>query len=113
MGTSLISTPIVDAPRFDPTDPDLQRDPVPLYRFLREEAPALELADGTWIVTRYPDVAGLLRSRRISSAQIGGDPGGPAASLAENGRHLILASDPPVHTRRPGSTRRATCWPMP
>ena len=92
-----------DTPRFDPTDPALHRDPAPLYRYLRERAPALELADGTWIVTRHADVAGLLRSRAISSAQIGGDPGGPAATLAENGRNLILASDPPVHTRRRGA----------
>ena len=81
----------------------LHRDPAPLYRYLRDRAPALELADGTWIVTRHADVARLLRSRAISSAQIGGDPGGPAATLAENGKHLILASDPPVHTRRRGA----------
>ena len=92
-----------DVPAFDPTDPALHRDPAPLYRYLRAEAPALELADGTWVVTRHADVARLLRSRAISSAQIGGDPGGPAATLAENGKHLILASDPPVHTRRRGA----------
>ena len=51
-------------------------------------------------MSRHADVGRLLRSRAISSAQIGGDPGGPAATLAENGKHLILASDPPVHTRR-------------
>jgi cytochrome P450 len=100
---TLIRDAGVDAPTFDPTDQALHRDPAPLYRFLRERAPALELADGTWIVTRHADVGRLLRSRAISSAQIGGDPGGPAATLAENGKHLILASDPPVHTRRRGA----------
>ncbi len=100
---TLIRDAGVDAPTFDPTDPALHRDPAPLYRYLRDRAPALELADGTWIVTRHADVGRLLRSRAISSAQIGGDPGGPAATLAENGKHLILASDPPVHTRRRGA----------
>jgi cytochrome P450 len=91
------------APAFDPADPGLHRDPAPLYRYLRERAPALELADGTWVVTRHADVAALLRSRAISSAQIGGDPGGPAATLAENGRHLIVTADGPVHARRRGA----------
>ena len=101
MGT-LIPRAAADVPTFDPADPTLHRDPAPLYRYLRERA-ALRLADGTWVVTRHADVAALLRSRAISSAQVGGDPGGPAATLAENGRHLILASDPPVHTRRRGA----------
>jgi cytochrome P450 len=110
---TLIRDAGVDVPAFDPTDPALHRDPGPLYRYLRERAPALELADGTWIVTRHADVARLLRSRAISSAQIGGDPGGPAATLAENGKHLILASDPPVHTRRRGAVaHRFTSHPV-
>ena len=113
MGTSLIAGQATEAPAFDPTDPALHRDPAPLYTFLRERAPALELADGTWIVSRHADVAGLLRSRAISSAQIGGDAGGPAATLAENGKHLILASDPPVHTRRRGAVaHRFTARPV-
>jgi cytochrome P450 len=84
-------------------DPALQADPFPLYRRLREEAPVIELDDGTWLVTRHADVSALLRNRSISSAQVGGNPGAPVAELEVNGRNLMIASDPPVHTRRRGA----------
>jgi cytochrome P450 len=101
------------APAFDPSDPALQADPFGLYRWLREHAPAVELADGTWLVTRHADVSALLRSRSISSAQVGGDPGAPVAELAGNGRNLMIASDPPVHTRRRGAVApRFTVHPV-
>ncbi|MCU1486359.1 MAG: cytochrome [Actinomycetia bacterium] len=94
-------------------DPALQADPFPLYRRLREESPVVELDDGTWLVTRHADVSALLRNRSISSAQVGGDPGGPVAELEVNGRNLMIASDPPVHTRRRGAVApRFTVQPV-
>jgi unspecific monooxygenase len=100
-------------PSFDPNDLALQANPYDLYRWLREQAPVVELNDGTWLVSRHADVVSLLRSRSISSAQIGGDTGAPVGEMAENGRHLMLASDPPVHTRRRGAVAgRFTTHPV-
>lgn len=90
-------------PAFDPHDTALHADPYELYRWLRDEAPVVELSDGTWLVSRHEDVVRLLRSRSISSEQVGGSTGAPVAELEQNGRHLMLASDPPVHTRRRGA----------
>jgi cytochrome P450 len=64
-------------------------------------------------VSRYDDVSRLLRSRALSSGQIGGDPGAPVAELAENGRHLMLTADPPDHARRRGAVApRFTSQPV-
>jgi cytochrome P450 len=91
------------APAFDPADPALQADPYALYRWLREHDPVAQLADGTWLITRHADVSALLRSRSISSVQVGGNVGAPVPELEENGRNLMIASDAPVHTRRRGA----------
>jgi cytochrome P450 len=88
---------------FDPHDGALHADPYPLWAALRESQPYAELPDGAWLVTRHDGVSRLLRSRAISSVQVGGSAGAPVAQLAENGRHLMLASDAPVHARRRGA----------
>jgi cytochrome P450 len=36
---------------FDPTDPELRRDPYPTYRRMREEAPAWRSPEGVWYFT--------------------------------------------------------------
>jgi cytochrome P450 len=84
----------------DPYDPELQQDPFPTYRRLREHHPVLRMPDGSVVVSRHPDVVALLKSESVSSAQEAGAAGAPVASLAEHSRAVMIASDPPVHTRR-------------
>ena len=52
------------------------------------------------MVSRHADVVALLKSEAVSSAQEAGAAGAPVASLAEHSRAVMIASDPPVHTRR-------------
>lgn len=87
----------------DPTDPDLQQDPFPTYRDLRDHHPVLTMADGSVVVSRHADVVALLSSPQVSSAQEAGAPGAPVAALAEHSQAVMIASDPPVHTRRRGA----------
>jgi cytochrome P450 len=46
----------------DPYDPELQQDPFPTYRRLREHHPVLRMPDGSVVVSRHPDVVALLKS---------------------------------------------------
>jgi cytochrome P450 len=62
-----VRSPAIDV---DITHPRHKADPFPLYRRLREEAPVCEVAmpDGqtAWLVTRYDDVAAVLKDDRFS-----------------------------------------------
>ncbi len=91
----------------DPTDPALRHDPAPVFRRWRDQQPGWQAPDGAVVVARHGDVDGLLRSRAISSAQPGGEAGAPAAALAEHGRWVMIASDPPEHGRRRGAVAPA------
>jgi len=84
----------------DPFDPEVQQDPFPTYRRLRDRTPVLPMPDGSVVVSRHADVVALLKSGAVSSAQEAGAAGAPVASLAEHSRAVMIASDPPVHTRR-------------
>ena len=50
-------------PVFDPLDPDQMADLLGTYRALRARAPVQKtpIAGGTWFLTRYEDMRGLLR----------------------------------------------------
>jgi cytochrome P450 len=91
----------------DPADPALRDDPGPVFSRWRDQQPAWEAPDGAVVVARHGDVDALLRSRAISSAQPGGEAGAPVATLAEHGRWVMIASDPPDHGRRRGAVSPA------
>ncbi len=90
---------------FNPLLPDVIEDPYPLYHRLRAEDPVHQMPAGMWVLSRYDDVAGLLRDPRfgrrgfqeIISARFGG-PG--------LGRSMLL-QDPPDHTRLRALVNRA------
>jgi cytochrome P450 len=52
-------------PRFDGSDPSLLEDPYPAYAELRETGGICRGGIGQWVVSRYDDVARLLRDPRL------------------------------------------------
>lgn len=94
---------------FDPTDPAFIADPYPVYQRLRARHPLLwNPATGQYIVSRFADVNGLLRDRRLgrtylhiaSHAEMGHDDPpewhDPFWRLVQSG---MLDREPPDHTR--------------
>ncbi len=99
-------------PVFNPLDPAFIADPYPFYRLLRETAPVFKTPQGFWLVSRYEDVAFVLRDRRFGKDFVGNmvrrygssrmdEPA--IASLA----HTMLVLDPPDHTRLRGLVTKA------
>ncbi len=93
--------------RFDPADPDLVRDPYPLYRHMQAQ-PGLHWALGNyWVATRYEDVRQVLMHRSfgqgefVRNIQLFYPPDFDVLShssfrwLSE----VFLMQDPPHHTR--------------
>jgi cytochrome P450 len=97
-------------PVFNPFDPAWRKDPYPLYRRLRNEAPVGQVPKvGTWYVTRFADCQALLRS----SESAGSDTRKSAkvqelmrSGLREAGdlreQRSFVFLDPPDHTRLRG-----------
>ena len=93
---------------FDPT-PEFRADPYPVYAQLRAQDPVRRTGLGLWVLTRYDDVATVLRDPRFSRegfeaafAVVDGTP-------AEPGRRQpsMLYRDPPDHTRLRAAVSRA------
>ncbi len=95
--------PAVTPTFFNPMDPDFIRNPYPYYAALREQDPVHMTAHGYWVVTRYKDVAPLLKDVRLSNRPA------PFALVNARNRERYLAAevangiipflDPPEHTR--------------
>ncbi len=106
---------------FDVSDPGLRRDPYPVYRRLRETAPAWRAPDGIWYFTRYQDCFDLFRHPALSydfsespafQASLSPDPERRARQLASAKRHRsLLEHDPPEHTRLRSLINRAFTAP--
>lgn len=99
----------VIAPRFDLDDPGFVLDPYPYYAWLRETAPVHpSTTPGIWIVSRYDDVAAVLRdpqlfSSRRDGAAVASDELGTGVSRLLSAvirRHMprtVVTTDPPDH----------------
>jgi cytochrome P450 len=88
-------------PRFDSRDPRVLDDPYAVYRELRAAGPLARGGPAQWVVTRYADMAPLLRDRRLGTEYPEeyhrlsvGD--GPAVDFFTR---IVLDRDPPAHTR--------------
>ncbi|MEZ0073197.1 cytochrome P450 [Planotetraspora sp. GP83] len=88
-------------PKFDAREPAVLADPYPTYRDLRAAGPLCRMGPASYGVTRYDDVAALLRDPRLGSEfpeqyhrMSAGD--GPAGRFFSR---IILYRDPPAHTR--------------
>ena len=90
---------------WDPSDPLFRADPYPFYDRLRLEAPVYQVPGGPLVVTRYDDVARVLRSNEVSrdieaNARIDeSDPIAVRRRERRGGAKTILNLDPPDHTR--------------
>jgi cytochrome P450 len=86
---------------FNPMDPAFIADPYPLYKGLRAQAPVYKHALGFYLVTRYDDVAVVLKDPRFGkgpydallTARFG------QAGEAQGAGSILLFKDPPDHTR--------------
>jgi cytochrome P450 len=94
----------------DPFAPEAARDPHPVYRRLRTEAPVMyhESMDA-WTIARHADVQALMRDAKTFSSELGmGElmsgrllPGKEPAYEMDLGDSLrfVIAADPPDHTK--------------
>lgn len=86
-----------DPVQFNPLLPEVIEDPYPLYHRLRAEDPVHQTPAGMWVLSRYDDVALLLRDPRF------GRRGFQELIAARFGRaglgRSMLLQDPPDHTR--------------
>lgn len=84
---------------FDPSDPGFRADPYPVFRSMREQAPALRTAPGMWVVTGFPECSEVLRNRSFGH----GDGSLVASQITTNadGEEVrpFVFLDPPDHTR--------------
>ncbi|GHE12678.1 cytochrome P450 [Streptomyces alanosinicus] len=96
----------------DMSDPALQADPYPAYRFLRDEHPVLRGPLGAFLVSRHADCEALLRDRRMGKdfanskffQQVMGEAGDEpppflGLGLDDFDAKLFMLTDPPEHTR--------------
>jgi pimeloyl-[acyl-carrier protein] synthase len=92
---------------FNPLSTDLLENPYPRYRALRSQDPVhySRLARG-WVLTRYEDVATVLRDPRFSversrafAGPEGAEPADGFGIFFETLSRTILFEDPPDHTR--------------
>lgn len=88
-------------PRFDARDPAVVADPYPFYERLRAAGPICRMGPASFGVTRYADVARLVRDSRLGSQfpeayhQASSGTGAASAFFAR----IVLYQDPPSHTR--------------
>jgi hypothetical protein len=75
-------------------------DPYPTYRALREHDPVHRQPDGSFLLTRYDDVAAVYRDRRFSSdKKIEFRPKFGDGPLYLHHTTSLVFNDPPYHTR--------------
>jgi len=98
---------------FSPLDPAFIADPYPFYRRLRETAPVFKTPQGFWLITRFEDVAFVLRDKRFGKdfagnmkRRYGGSDGMNEPAIASLAR-TMLVQDPPDHTRLRGLVTKA------
>jgi cytochrome P450 len=90
--------------RFDPFAYDVHEDPYPLYRRLRDDAPAyLDPEHGFWALSRDEDVRAALND----TATFSSTGGITLERRAEAVEPMLIETDPPRHTRLRGLVSRA------
>jgi cytochrome P450 len=94
--------------RFDPFDPEYVSDPYAQLADFQSTEPVFFSAEiGSWIVTRFDTIKGILRDNKRYSAMIASDPLTPLCPHARqiikdsefNVPPLLVNNDPPSHSR--------------
>jgi len=90
--------------RFDPYSPEMDADPFPTYRALRDEAPCFYSEEASmWVLTRHDDIVAALNDwRTFSSAQ-----GNLMDELPNRAGATLGTTDPPRHNRLRGLIQHA------
>lgn len=84
--------------RYDPFDAEIQDDPYPVYRQLRNEAPVYHAADtNTWVLSRHKDVVSALLDHHSYSSVDGVFPTPPGSTFRESLLPMMILMDPPRH----------------
>lgn len=100
----------IDVRSFDPLSPEVLANPYPYYRWLRDNDPIHwgaagdPDASGCWYVTRYDDVAAVLKDARFGREIWRVMPHEATVpesrqSILETSRQWMVLRDPPAHTR--------------
>ena len=85
---------------YSPFDPEVIADPYPLYRDLRDRAPAYwSHGANSWVLSRYDDVAAALADPGTYSSASGIFPTPPGVDMTELFLPMLIMSDPPRHTQ--------------
>jgi cytochrome P450 len=93
---------------FNPMDPEFLADPYPTYHRLRAEDPVHHSPLGFWLLTRYEDVASVLRDPRFIKEPIAALVAARFGAEVPRGVGLsMLDRDPPDHTRLRGLVSKA------
>jgi hypothetical protein len=82
--------------------PAFYDDPFPYYHALRAFDPVLRLADGSYFLTRYADLAAVYRDTKTFSSDKRIEYGpkyGQDSLLYEHHTTSLVFNDPPLHTR--------------
>lgn len=97
---------------FDLRSPEILANPYPLYHQLRAEDPVYQSPDGHWYLSRYDDVARVLKDHLFSRESPHG--ANPLTSeqreptlLDEQMKQWMVFRDPPDHTRLRGLVNKA------
>lgn len=86
---------MAEAIEYSPFSPDVQADPYPVYRQLRDQAPLYRSSEhGFWALSRYDDVVTVSRDWKRFSSAFGVDIDGTGG---EFGQGNFLEEDPPLH----------------
>jgi len=79
---------------------DFFEDPFPVYRMLREHDPVHRNPDGTYLLTRYEDVAASFKHKGMSSdKKVDFKPKFGDSPLYTHHTTSLVFNDPPIHTR--------------
>lgn len=94
--------------RYDPFDADIQDDPYPAYRLMRNEVPVYRAeASNTWVLSRHDDVSAALLDHHTYSSVNGVFPTPPDAPFLESFLPMMIMMDPPRHDQLRALVSRA------
>lgn len=92
----------VDIGGFDPFDPDFIADPFPMLAALRQTAPVHRLANGSWVLSSYQDIAQALTDPRLvnspSRFAVVNPRNAQRYTCANVAQNILPFQDAPEHT---------------